>query len=155
MYKLSRYEFEMYKRAAFRLELLTKNHKEELQEAYENVHPTRVHYDFERGELYSESANVEKHAIYIIDLKKEQGKRERYWKERAELYERAVKEAREEQEVLQKLEVLLNATPRLQIKRHNQIKADEVSVDEWDYLVENMSEKDLLADYIDFIGIDG
>ena len=71
MYRMSRSEFWQYKIAKARLKELRKLHEIELQEAYDNIHPTRTAVDYHIGRIYVESINPADYAIYLIDLQEE------------------------------------------------------------------------------------
>lgn len=167
-YFMGQFEFRQYVNAATRLEAIKQRHEQELQDAYDGIHPTRVCYDYEKGEFFSESLNVADYAIWLVDLKSDQEEQQEYWNVRAEAFECAKEglSKREQQslrdtdgvmindmiimrKVKKELEKIVASKPKLQRRRR---KNKGCSIEEWDKEVEKMNDDELLSDYVDVIG---
>lgn len=167
MYTLSNAEFMQFKIAGKRLKELQQQHAMELQEAYDNIHPTRTGVDYGTGRMYSESVDPADYAIYLVDLQENHKEHQKWWLLRYKAYKQAMKELspKEQNDLLnfkpgnfikqneanEKLRKALNKivdnTPMLQ---RSSILLDELDdMEEVDELIENMSEDELLEGYED------
>lgn len=183
MYVMGMIEFRRYMRAEERLQELRARQQEELQNAYDDIHPTRVAYDYERCETYSESLNVEDYAIWLVEIQQTHKKQRKYWIRRANAFNAALEKLSEEKqeifksvwinknrpnakyrkvqdELRNELAKVVSSTPMLQRKRprpKEQPKEDyAISVEEWDKMVDAMPTNELYKDYIDTLeGIAG
>lgn len=168
MYRLSEYEFRQYEMAEVRLTILKNQHKEELQDAYDGIHPTRTCFDYEQGSVYQESINPAEYAIYLVELQEEHERIEKWWKLRVDAYKEAFSQLdgkeqsllntrsygqyKERQQALNKvrehLAAIISTKPELQRKA---ILLDQIeSMEEADQRIENMSDEELFEDYVDF-----
>jgi hypothetical protein len=168
MYQVTKGEFMQYEAAEEQWLRLRRLHRLELVEAYACIHPTRSCFDYDAGKIYSESVNPADYAVYLADLQAEQKKSEEWWYSRAGLYCEAVKrlspeehailkaenDFRQVRSVKNKLRGILSEmiAERPDLQRASSFIADELeSMEEADELIGEMSEEELLEDYIDFI----
>lgn len=167
MYHMSESEFVQYEMAERRLHDLRKKHAIELQQAYDNIHPTRTCFDYQTGTLYWESVNPEKYAIYLIELREEHERMEKWWELRASAYREALELLTEEernyispyeygnyqkrQNVRKKFRQILTeiVSTRPELQRQS-VSLDEIEdLEEADRRIENMSMEELMEDYWD------
>lgn len=151
---VTRTEAMRYIYAEKQLEYLKDDYECRVQAAYENIHPTRTVPCYETGELYIESMCPMNFAIYLCELK--------------ENYEKVKKEHEQRIEVLQRVKKKLSKHERKNIYSFNSIgkvqeilsemfpnnKKDNVLKElmEYDQQIDNMSDAELLNDYVDCIG---
>ncbi|MBO1005777.1 hypothetical protein [Pseudogracilibacillus auburnensis] len=167
MYRMSESEFMQYEMAEMRLSQLKMNHAAELQQAYDNIHPTRMGFDYHLGRIFSESLNPADYAIYLVEMREEHELIEKWWGSRATAFKRAFDLLTDEQkevfnslgygmhrerlrarsEVKEHLETIVLATPELQRK----VVPPELLEDlkEVDREIDNMSMDELMEDYWD------
>ena len=149
MYRLSETEFIQYRMAERFLNDTRQRHAIELEEAYENIHPTRTAFDYEQKKLYSESINVEEYAIYLVELQEEHKRIEKWWEIRLEAYKEADKRSNGQLEKIKEiLSEIISENPELQRKFPNDFYSFE-DVEEYDRRIDNMSVEELLKDYWD------
>ncbi|MGM7637596.1 hypothetical protein [Bacillus sp. Hm123] len=165
MYHMSDSEFRKYEMAERRLQYLRKQHQIEIQQAYDGIHPTRTCFDYEQKEIYWESVNPCEYAIYLIELKEEHERIEKWWSLRAAVYRESFENLTDEersqlttfdsyeesQTVRNRLKQILidivSTRPELQRKP---IQMDVFEdMEEADRRIENMSMEELFEDYWD------
>jgi hypothetical protein len=167
MYRMSESEFMQFEQAEKRLRELQKNNEIELQQAYDGIHPTRVRFDYSLGTIYSESVNPADYAIYLIELREEHERQEKWWGIRAEAYREALQMLTDEdrsdlklfgygnyskrknarKRLSEALTIVINTRTELQ---RRQISFEEVEdLEEVDRQIDKMSMKELLEDYWD------
>ena len=126
-----------------------KRHAMELEQAYENIHPTRTAFDYDQKRLYQESVNVEDYAIYLVELQEEHERIENWWKIRLEAYKEAEKRSNGQlKKIKEILSEIISENPELQRKFPNDFYSFE-DVEEYDRRIDNMSVEELLEDYWD------
>jgi hypothetical protein len=89
VYQMTESEFHKYLNAQSTYEKLCWDQEEEIEEAYEDIHPTRCGYDYEQGRTFSESINVADYAIYLVDLKDKHKKERKLCEDRIRVFGRA------------------------------------------------------------------
>src|SRR5690625_4538285 len=159
MYNMTRYEFIQYKVAYDRLIQCRQENAEELQHAYDSIHPTRTQIDYQLGQIYIESIDPAEYAAYMIDLQAKHKQSESYWMKRFQAYSKALKtltddEAKEmnnrfpnkkvENKVIKALEKIIAADPSLQRNKSVINMLDDVA--EYDKRIDEMSIEELLKD---------
>lgn len=148
MYRLSESEFFQYRTAEQRLKDIRRQHALELQEAYDNIHPTKTRIDTDLGRIYVESINPETYAIYLVELRQEHEEIERWWAERAKVYNQAYRESGGDMAKTREiLAQIISTRPDLQRKQIDTAVFDELK--EYDSQIDNMSMDELLEDYWD------
>jgi hypothetical protein len=164
MYRMNRFEFIQYEIAEKRLEELEQEHAAELEHAYDEISPTLTYFDYDLGRIVSSSTNPEKYAIYLVELSEKHEKKEKYWRDRAAVYQEAVKALSEEErkhleqpgihrgkynplrkKMLDRVSAIVAQRTDLQRKPIQSVEP----VEEYDRRIDNMSENELLADYWD------
>lgn len=170
MYFMGMFEFKRYMDAADTLEELKQEQDAVIQGAYEDIHPTRVHYDYEQGKMFSESLNVADYAIWLIEKKESHSRHREFWERRATTFDSVKNVLSEEEKIL--LEEVKSSDPSIgmehrkvieKLKKHLERAISNRShrealvdlstipndVEEWDRKVEAMSEAELFEDYWD------
>lgn len=150
MYHMSESEFMQYEIAEIRLKELRSKHADELQDAYDGIHPTRTVFDYERG-VYSESVNPADYAIYLVELREEHERIEKWWELRAIAYQDALNQlaepehAQARKEIKGILSLLIENRPDLQRRF---IPLDDLDdIEEVDRRIDQMSMDELQEDY--------
>lgn len=167
MYRMSNSEFIQYQSAERRLRELRIQHAYELQQAYDGINPTITRFDYESGSIHSESINPADYAIYLIELKEEHQRQQRWWRLRAEAYQEALQKLTEEERMdlygsgpyrqvdaaRKKLKEILTkiVETRQDLKRQFSSFNSFEDVEEADRQIEKMNMKELLTDYRDFM----
>jgi DNA-directed RNA polymerase specialized sigma24 family protein len=167
MYRMSNSEIKQYQSAERVLQELRIQHAYELQRAYDGIHPTISCFDYEGGSIHSESINPADYAIYLIELKEEHQRQQRWWGLRAEAYKEARKKLTEEEKryldiygagtykqkeaarnkLGQALIEIVETKPEL---RRQTVSLDDIEdMEEADLQIEKMSMEELLKDYWD------
>lgn len=164
MYRVSESEFLQYDSAEYRLNQTRLENAAELKQAYDNIHPTRVCFNYSRGEVYSESINPIDYAIYLVELKEEHARIETWWEQRALTFREAYRQLTDDEKSIYEhgvygrqhsvrkklkgiLSTLLDAKPELQ-RRY--ISLDQMEdIEEVDRLIDKMTDEELLKDYWD------
>lgn len=161
---LSDYEFNKYLYAHLDIEALKQQYERERAEAYENVSPTMTFFDYEAGKVVSGSVSVEDHAVYLAEIYERFQKRKREVLNRVELLEEAVSLLYDDERahfeewkrdsmgispkvvgtLKECLEYVLEGASNLQCYEN------EMSIEEWDAAVDEMTEEELLQDYWDY-----
>lgn len=90
MYFMGMYEFQQYMYADEKLKEINGEHELAIRRAYADIHPTRVAFNHDLGEVYSESINVAEYAIWLIDVKEGHSKQREHWRLRTEAFGIAV-----------------------------------------------------------------
>lgn len=162
MYEVTEYEFLQFKVASKRLEECKQEHTEELQQVYDDIHPTRSQFDYGLGIIYVESICPAEYAAYLVDMQAKHERIELYWEERAKAYRDALKVLTEEEQeemknswpsekvrlkVKRELEYIILTNPSLQREKTAISVLDEL--EEYDRKIDKMSEEELLKDYED------
>ncbi|NRD81163.1 hypothetical protein HPT25_28125 [Bacillus sp. BRMEA1] len=167
MYRMSQSEYTQYELAERRLQELRIQHAYEIQQAYDDIHPTRSAFDYGIGSIYSESVDPVEYAIHLIELKEGHEQQEKWWSLRAEAFSEAYKKLTfQEQSSLSKfeygkyqerqnvwnrlraiLEEIIETKPELQRKSVSLDLID--NIEEADMQIDKMSMKELLEDYWD------
>jgi hypothetical protein len=86
MYYMSESEFMQYETAEKQFNDIRKQHAVELKQAYDGIHPTRARFDYEQRRIYCESVNPADYAIYLVELREEHERIEKWWSLRATAY---------------------------------------------------------------------
>ncbi|MBY0124499.1 hypothetical protein [Bacillus sp. S/N-304-OC-R1] len=163
MYHMSESEFMQYEQAEERLKYLRKLHASELQDAYDGIHPTRTCFDSGAGKVYWESINPVDYAIYLVELREEHDRSEKWWKLRAEafkdafaslteqerfcLLENRFGQCKERTKLRELLSEIIATRPELQRKS---IPFDELEdIEEVDRRIDRMSDAELMDGYWD------
>lgn len=171
MYFMGMFEFRQYMNAAEKLREIQEEQELIIHNAYVDIHPTRVHFDYEQGKMYSESLNVADYAIWLIEMKESHSKHREFWKQRATAFEKVLNSLSEEEQkffgevksnapgvgrphrmVIEKLKKELEKVVAIRLRRESAIKesfANVPDIEEWDKKVEAMSEAELLEGYWD------
>lgn len=172
MYFMGMFEFRQYMNAADKLREIEEEQAVIIHRAYSDIHPTRVHFDYEQGKMYSESLNVADYAIWLIEMKESHSKHRAFWERRAAIFESAKATLSEKERelfeevrsnsaglgrahrmVIEKLKKYLEKTVSDRPRRDS-VKKPIVplgDMEEWDRKVEAMSEEELLEGYWDQI----
>lgn len=160
---LSNTEFYKYLFAHEEIEDLHRRYIKEREEAYEDISPTMTLFDYEAGKVVSGSVSVEDCTIYLVGLYEDYKKEVEKCNKRIELLNEAVSllydDERAEFEVWKQnpignypkvlgtlkecLEFVLEGVAI------SQQLENEMTVEEWDAHVENMSDEELFSDYWD------
>lgn len=168
MYQIQDYEFFQYETAEMRWRKIREQNLMQLNQAYEDIHPTRSCFDYDTGKIYSESIDPADYAVYLADLQAENKKAEEWWRSRAELYREGTKRLSEEERavleadndflqvrfVKHKLRSILSEmiAERPDLQRESSFTEDELeSMDEADKEIDKMSMKEITKDYVDLI----
>lgn len=146
---MSNYEFRQYEQAEKKLEMARYYNANELEQAYDGIHPTRTVLDYSLGKLYVESVNPAEYAVYLVDLQEGHKQVENYWSMRAEAYKQAIKLATsgKRYEIKEVLCKIIASRPELQ--RNNADYDMTEDIEEYDKRIDNMSEAEALEGYID------
>lgn len=175
MYFMGMFEFRQYMNAADRLQELTEEHDFIIRNAYADVHPTRIHYDFEQGKMYSESLNVADYAIWLLEMKESHFKQREYWQKRSLAFEDAMHSLSDHEKMLfeevrannqaagrlhraaieklkRELERVVSSRSDLNSKPEPVDFDDTVGVKEWDAKVDKMTGAELFEGYQDVVG---
>lgn len=157
MYKLTRVEFMQYIIAERRLNELKQKHKAELEQAYDNIHPTKTGVNYDIGVMYAESIDPADYAVFLVELQEKHEQRESYWLERVKALKKAVNQLTEEekskinstkvrQKTMSLLSEIIAENPRLR-RNYRDVHQD---IREFDKQIESMTKEELLEDYEDF-----
>ncbi len=95
---MNKHDFSMYERAEGHMEYLRRAHAEEVEAAYDNIHPTRSCFDYDTGKIISESINPCDYAIYLIDLQNRHEREKKWWEEKARIYKSAYESLTDEEQ---------------------------------------------------------
>jgi uncharacterized protein (DUF952 family) len=169
MYFMSAKEFQTYEVAERQLEHLRQVHAEEIEAAYDNIHPTRSCFDYDTGKIISESINPCDYAIYLLDMRKVHEKEENWWEERARIfkiaYESLTEKERQDWEefrpsaLFNKLRELLLQQIQTEIEtftdeensaNYERYIQENRALIEADKEIDKMSMKEIMKDYADF-----
>jgi hypothetical protein len=162
MYRISETEFLQYEVAENRLQELRQLHAIEIQQAYDDIYPTRTSFNYGLGKIYSESVNTEDYAIYLVDLKEEYIRTERWWTLRVLAFKDAFNLLSERDQWNYRVSGLrVEARKRLrehltsiiemrpEIQRKIMVFAELEDLEEVDRRIDEMTEEELLEDYWD------
>lgn len=160
---LSNTEFYKYLFAHEEIEELHRQYEIERQKAYEDISPTMTLFDYDAGFVVSGSVSVEEYVIYLMELYERFKKRVENCNRRIELLNEAISLLYEDEKaefevwkenprgkypkVLSTLKECLEFV--LEGVANSQQLENEMTVEEWDAHVENMSDEELFSDYWD------
>lgn len=172
MYRMGQSEFFQYEIASRRLKEIRIRNKQELEAAYDGIHPTRCCFDYDSGKIYSESVNPVDYAIYLVEMKEEHKRIEKYWSIRAQAFEKAQKILSEQElnhlndtwyrnyqhkqsikaKLQKELEKIIARTPELKRPTLNFNQLEDL--EEIDRIIDNMNMDELMEDYWDKEGLE-
>lgn len=165
MYRLSNAEIMYYKMATAQLEKLRHEHAVELQNAYEDIHPTITRVDYGIGTMYAESIDPADYAIYLIELREEHEQVEKWWSLRADAYADALGRLTVEdrnnlshhkpggyalnKRAQERLEDALRDVVAARPELHHKATPVMDDMQEMDAIIDNMNDKELFENYWD------
>lgn len=152
--KISRVEAQQYILAEKRLNQVIEQYQDKRQEVYDMIHPTQQVPNYELGKLEIHSMNPLEFAIRLCDIEEEYKQEVKHLKEKVKVFNQIKKNLTNDDLnslnnlfTVKKIQGLLSdvVTPSDNKKLiYDMYKHDEE--------VENMTEKELLNDYVDYIG---
>jgi|SRR5690625_2338685 len=161
MYKVTFSEFMQYRMAERRLNEMKLQHEAELQQAYDNIKPTITAVNYDLGQMYAESIDPAEYAIYLVELQEKHEQQQSYWRERTEVFKRALQQLDEQERqnindprIRHKLIDILSGIVAGKPNLRRNYKPLHDDLKQYDEQIESMNEAELLQDYEDFTEIE-